>query len=85
MGILIVLSKTECLKVIAEGLLSKHIRSNPALMSVSGYLVLERSEERRGIFVSLDKLSASRLQCWQPDPGYQAVGQHSTLTLRDIR
>ena len=61
MGILIVLSKTECLKVIAEGLLSKHIRSNPALMSVSGYLVLERSEERRGIFVSLDKLSASRL------------------------
>ena len=52
MGILIVLSKTECLKVIAEGLLSKHIRSNPALMSVSGYFVLERREEYLSVWTS---------------------------------
>ena len=52
MGILIVLSKTECLQVIAEGLLSKHIRSNSALMSVSGYFVLERGEEYLSVWTS---------------------------------
>ena len=58
MGILIVLSKTECLKVICWRSAVQTYTEQPSVN------VCERIfcfGERRGIFVSLDKLSASRL------------------------